>query len=106
MMHLTELERVRLIDAEWQDDTETSGKGLYEAELNIYVDNAVGVLIQVSQVFSERNINVTAISSRCGKNNRATINVSFDVSGKGELDQIINKLMSLNCVYDISRMSG
>lgn len=106
MMHLTELERVRLIDAEWQDDTETSGRGLYEAELNIYVDNAVGVLIQVSQVFSERNINVTAISSRCGKNNRATINVSFDVSGKGELDQIINRLMALNCVYDISRMSG
>ena len=106
MMHLTEVERVRLIDAEWQEDTVSSGKGLYKAELNIYVENAVGVLIKVTQVFSERNINVSAMSSRSGKNNRATISVSFDVSGKAELDRIIDKLMSLSCVYDIARTTG
>ena len=80
--------------------------GLYKAELNVYVHDGVGVLIQIAQVFSERDINVTAMSSRSGKNNTATINISFDIGGKYALNKIIDKLRSLDCVYDIARTTG
>ncbi len=106
MMHLSETERQRLIDAEWQDGPESGGGSLYKAELSIYVYDGVGVLIQIAQVFSEREINVTAMSSRSGKNNTATINVSFDINGKFALNKIIDKLRSLDCVYDIARTTG
>ena len=106
MLHLSETERQRLIDAEWQDDTAAGNGGLYKAELNIYVYDGVGVLIKIAQVFSERNINVTGMSSRSGKNNTATININFDIDGKPALNKIIDKLRSLECVYDIARTTG
>ncbi len=106
VMHLSENERARMIDAEWQESTGAGNNGLYKAELNIYVNDGIGVLIQIAQVFSERDINVTAMSSRSGKNRTATINVIFDVKGKQELDKIIDKLRMLECVYDISRTTG
>ncbi len=104
MLHLSESERHRLIDAEWQDGDKAGG--LYKAELNIYVYDGVGVLIQIAQVFSEKEINVTAMSSRSGRNQTATISVAFDVKSKQELNKIIEKLRQLDCVYDITRTTG
>ena len=106
MLHLSELERERLIDAEWQDGAMAAGGGHYKAELNVYVEDKVGVLIQIAQVFSEKDINVSAMSSRSGKNKTATINVQFDVAGKAELNKVIDRLRSLDCVYDIARTTG
>lgn len=106
VLHMSEAERQRMIDAEWQEDTAAGHGGLYKAELNVYVHDGVGVLIQIAQVFSERDINVTAMSSRSGRNNTATINVSFDIDGKYALNKIIDKLRSLDCVYDIARTTG
>ena len=104
IMNISESDRARLIDAEWQ--RETASKELYKAEINIYVHDGVGVLVEVAQVFTEREINVTGMSSRSGKNNTATINVCFDISGKEALSKIIDKLRSLECVYDIERTRG
>ena len=106
MLNLKELDRERLIDAEWQDSSGEPETPLYQAEINIYVQDKVGVLIKVVQVFTEKNINVTAISSQPGKNKVATIHVLFDVAGKVELNKLIEKIRSLDCVYDIARATG
>lgn len=105
IMNISESDRARLIDAEWQQEDGQS-KELYKAEINIYVHDGVGVLVEVAKVFTEREINVTAMQSRTGKNHAATINVCFDVSGKNELTKIIDKLRSLECVYDVERTRG
>lgn len=104
IINISEEDRERLIDAEWQSDGTT--KEMYKAEINIYVHDGVGVLVEVAKVFTEREINVTAMSSRSGKNHTATINVCFDVSGKQELTKIVDKLRSLECVYDVERTRG
>ncbi len=104
IINISEADRERLIDAEWQADGTT--KELYKAEINIYVHDGVGVLVEVAKVFTEREINVTAMSSRSGKNHTATINVCFDVSGREALTKIIDKLRSLDCVYDVERTRG
>ena len=105
IMNISESDRARLIDAEWQQEDGAS-KELYKAEINIYVHDGVGVLVEVAKVFTERNINVTAMQSRTGKNQAATINVCFDVSGRAELTKIVDKLRSLDCVYDVERTRG
>ena len=45
IMNISESDRARLIDAEWQ--RETASKELYKAEINIYVHDGVGVLVEV-----------------------------------------------------------
>ena len=105
VMNVSEADRVRLIDAEWQQEDGQS-KELYKAEINIFVHDGVGVLVEVAKVFTEREINVTAMQSRSSKNHVATINVCFDVSGRAELRKIVDKLRSLDCVYDVERTRG
>ncbi len=105
VMNISELDRNRLIDAEWQEGS-VSADTVFKAEINVYVCDRVGVLVEVAKVFTEKEINVTAMSSRVGKNGKATINVCFEVKGRHELGKIIDKLRSLDCVYDVERTRG
>lgn len=41
-------DRVRLIDAEWQEPEETGSNGLYTAEIKIYGNNRTGLLVDIS----------------------------------------------------------
>lgn len=105
VMNISELDRNRLIDAEWQEDR-VSDDTVFKAEINVYVCDKVGVIVEVAKVFTEKEINVTAMSSRSGKNNKATINVCFEIKSRKELGKIIDKLRSLDCVYDVERTRG
>ena len=104
IMNISEMDRNRLIDAEWQEDS--AKDAVFKAEVNVYVHDRVGVLVEVAKVFTEREINVIAMNSRSGKNQRATIDVSFEVKSRQELGKIIDKLRSLDCVYDVERTRG
>ena len=104
VMNISEMDRNRLIDAEWQDDG--ASDEVYQAEINIYVQDKVGVLVEVARIFTESEINVTAMTTRSSKNHTATINVAFDIKGRSQLQKVVDKLRSLECVYDIERTRG
>lgn len=106
IINISEEDRARLLDAEWLASAEEAGGKLYKADINIYVEDRVGVLVEVAKVFTENEINVTAMSSRSGKNNTATINVTFDIRSVAQLNKVIDKLRNLECVYDIERTTG
>ncbi len=103
MMNLPEDEKARLIEAEWQADHvgET-----YATELEIYTNNRVGLLVDISKVLSDSNIDIKALSSRVGKNDKATITVSFDIHDKTELQTLVSKIHKINGVIDIVRAQG
>ena len=106
MIHISEEDRARILEAEWMaSPDEVTGKA-YKADINIYVEDRVGVLVEVARVFTENEINVTAMSSRSGKNNTATINAAFDIHSVAQLNKVIDKLRNLECVYDIERTTG
>lgn len=106
MIHISEEDRARILEAEWMaSPDEVTGKA-YKADINIYVEDRVGVLVEVARVFTENEINVTAMSSRSGKNNTATINAAFDIHSVTQLNKVIDKLRNLECVYDIERTTG
>ena len=106
MIHISEEDRARILEAEWMaSPDEVTGKS-YKADINIYVEDRVGVLVEVARVFTENEINVTAMSSRSGKNNTATINAAFDIRSVTQLNKVIDKLRNLECVYDIERTTG
>ena len=106
IINISESDRARLLDAEWLTSPDEEPGKLYKAEINIYVEDRVGVLVEVAKVLTENEINVTAMSSRTGKNNTATINVGFDVHSVTQLNKVIDKLRNLECVYDIERTTG
>ena len=106
IINISEADRARLLDAEWLSSPDETTGTVYKSEINVYVEDRVGVLVDVARVFTENEINVTGMVSRSGKNNTATINVIFDIHGVSQLNKLIDKLRNLDCVYDIERTTG
>ena len=106
MINLSEVERERLIDAEWQHDGEEAGNGLYRAEVKIFGNNRTGLLVDITRVFTEREIDIKAIHSKTSKQGIATIDVSFSTKGRAELGSLIDKLRQIESIIDIERTTG
>jgi GTP pyrophosphokinase len=62
--------------------------------------------VDISKVFTERGINITAINSKTSKQGIATIEVSFHTKGRSELISLIEKIRQIDSVIDIERTSG
>ena len=103
MMNLPEDEKARLIEAEWQSD---NAQETYATELEIFTTNRVGLLVDVSKVLTDANIDIKSLTSRVGKNEKATITVSFDIHNKEELSSLVSKLRKISGVIDIERAQG
>ena len=99
-------ERVRLIDAEWQQPEVPDASAKYTAEIKVYGNNRTGLLVDVVRVLTERKIDVASVNTRTSKQGTATISLSFDVQGKQELNQIIEKIRQVESVLDIERTTG
>ena len=106
VLNLQELERRRLIDAEWQDMGAAASGEKYATEIKIYANNRTGLLVDISRIFTERGIDMTSINVRTSKQGTATISITFDIGGKDELQRIADKLHQVESVLDIERAMG
>ena len=106
MLHLAESERERLIDAEWQGGAQTRAGEKYTTEIKIYGNNRTGLLVDISKILTEKNIDVTSMNVRVSKQGTATITMSFDISSVEELNKIIDKLRQVESVLDIERSAS
>lgn len=97
-------ERARLIEAEWESTGSKEEK--YSAEINIFAGNRTGLIVDISRIFTEANIDVMFMNSRVNKKGLATINLGFDIHGKEELNRIVDKLRKIEGVTDIVRATG
>ena len=106
IVNLPESERARLIDAEWQQGEDSHDTGLYMAEIKIFANNRTGLLVDITRIFTERKIDVSAVSSRTNKQGLATISMEFQVPGKATLNYLIDKIRQVESVIDIERSTG
>ncbi len=105
VMNMSEMDRNRLLEAEWQEP-ETKQDEHYMAEINVYANNRTGLLVDISKIFTERKIDIRNINCRTNKQEKATISVSFNVSCKEELNSLIEKIRQLESVIDVERTTG
>lgn len=105
IMVLPESEKDRLIDAEWQQDS-LSPSEKFMAEIKIYCNNRIGMFVDVSKIFTERQIDIASMNSKTSKQGTATINMSFEIGGVEELNQLIGRLKAVPGVIDVERSVG
>ena len=105
MINLSEMEKARLIEAEWSGNS--SGEdSTYLAEINIYGNNRTGLLVDLTRTFTERGIDINSIHSKTSKQGIATISISFETKGKEQVNGLIKKLRQVESVIDIERTTG
>ena len=106
VLNLPEMERSRLIDAEWQAPENDQSTATYATEIVIFANNRIGMFVDISKIFTERQIDVKAMNARTNKQGKATITLSFDIHGTDELNGLMAKLRQIDGILDIERTSG
>ena len=105
IMNLTEEDRHRLIDAEW----DVEGKGManvsYLASMRIIGTEKVGLMLEVARVFTEEDVSVKSLTIKTTKAT-AIFDVSIEVKGKEQLEKIIKRLMKLKDILEIERITN
>ena len=104
IINLPESERARLIEAEWHVDEE-EGQA-YSATIKVYARNRTGLLVDISRVFTERKIDMSAVNVRTSRQGTATVEVSFEIHSREELAAIMDRVRQVNGVEDIERSRG
>ena len=104
IINLSEIERARLLDAEWQDSEGEAGR--YMAEIKIYGNNRTGLIVDITKILTERQIDISSIHSNTSKQGVATITLAFGTKGKEELISLIDKIRQVESVIDIERTRG
>ena len=105
VLNMSETDRTRLIEAEWQQP-DTKEKAQYPAEIQVYANNRTGLLVDLSKIFTERKIDLRSINSRTSKQEKATISMSFEIGSKEELRSLIEKIRQVESVIDVERTTG
>ena len=106
VINLPKEERVRIIDAEWQQPGGEENKERYSTEIQIFANNRIGMFVDISKVFTERQIDITSMNVRTSKQGKATIVMTFDIHGIDELNRLTDKLRQIEGVLDIERTAG
>lgn len=106
LLHLSEAERARLIEAEWEAEHETEMKGEYAIELKMFVTDRPGLLMDISKIVTELKKDIRSMNVRTNKQGVATIDIGFMVKGREEMSVLIKKLRTIDGVIDIERTAG
>ncbi|MHB1314768.1 MAG: RelA/SpoT family protein [Christensenellales bacterium] len=88
-----------LIEVEWAEKVQHA----YSAHVQITASESPGLVMHVSQVLLNLNINMTAINARVDKNKDAVINIAIDIMDTQQLDKIIKQLKKLPMVKEVFR---
>ena len=105
IINIPELDKPRLIDAEWQENGEDK-QTKYPAEIIVYANNRNGLLADITRILTEKNIDILTMNTRTSKQGIATMSISFEITGRNELSSIIEKLKLIENVIDIERTTG
>jgi len=110
MQHLSEEDKQRLIEAEWETPAAEviEPERVYNAEVRIFANNShkTDALLEVIRILNENNMNINSTTARPGKNDVSTIQVSFEVHSTGQLNAVMNRIRQIEYVVDVERTSG
>lgn len=104
IVNLSELDRERLLDAEWQ--TQESDERCYMAEIKMYGNNRTGLLVDITKILTEHQIDIDSVHSSTSKQGIATITLAFRTKGRDELNSLVEKLRQVESIIDIERTRG
>lgn len=105
VINMTDFDRGRLIEADWEPE-DIKGGETFLTEINIYGNNRVGLLVDITKIFTEQKIDIHSINSRTSKQGIATVSLSFGVDSTESLRHLVDKIRQVESVIDVERTSG
>ena len=67
----------------------------YQADLKIFCHDRPGLLVDITKIFTEKEINISGIQSKTSKQGIATIEVFFNIRGRDQIKVLVEKLRQI-----------
>ena len=103
IISISEIDRQRMIEAEWQPDQDQTVNEKYLAEIKIFAENRDGLLADITRMMAEKKISITAVNIRINRQGIAIMEMAFEIRNREELTVIIEKIRGIKSVVDIER---
>ena len=101
ILSISDSEKKRIVDAEWEQLPE----GSFHIEIRIVAYDRKGIMAEVVTILEEKSINISGINT-VTKKNIATVNIGFEVPSVNTLNTIMNKFRGIKGVIEVSRKVG
>ncbi|MCL2617168.1 MAG: hypothetical protein FWD96_05940, partial [Defluviitaleaceae bacterium] len=102
IVHLEDVERQRLIEANWQIPEKQTDGVKYRADLRLYCENRSGLMNDISLVPVKLDVSIVYFSGRIVKN-EAVIDLGIEISSKNQLDKVTKELQKIRGIAEIER---
>ena len=104
IIHLDDLDRHRLIDAEWQIPEKSGEAAVFRADICIHCDDKMALLVDISKIFNDEKIDVKSLHARTTRS-EAVFNVTINISSKEQLEKVRARLLATAGVHDVERVT-
>ena len=101
IINLSEDDRKRLIDANWNFNNKSKE---FSAGLRIIGEDRLGLLVDITRIFTDEKMSLTNINARTVKN-EVIVDVTLIISNRTELEYIAKRIRGIKGVYDIQRVT-
>lgn len=97
-----EEDRDRYVSAWWEAGSEWD-KPSYEAFIQIYCRDTIGLLANVSVALADMRVSITSISSQKCQNESTILNLSITCKNTDHVNSIVSRIKSIDGVVDVVR---
>ncbi len=94
------IEEERIIEANWSQNMSSQ----FTATLEVICVNKSKLLVDVTTFFANRKQTLNAVNLKTREDLKAVITISVEITNIQELDEMINKLQSIEGVFDVHRI--
>jgi GTP pyrophosphokinase len=103
VIHMDELDRRRLIEAQWQMEIKRDAS--FHTDMRINCDNRDGLLVDISRILFEEKVNVKMLNTRTSQG-ETVMHLGLEVSSGQQLQFLTKKLQNVQGVHEIIRVSS
>ena len=94
----------RWVEAHWETDNASSSTAdMYEAQINIYVYDRLGMIADISVALSDMKVFLLQINSNKSSGDRSVINLKISCKNVDHYRSIVSKIKSIDGVIDVVR---
>lgn len=104
IIHMCEEEKERLIEAQWFNEEEISRT--YITEIQITGSDRMGIILDISKILTDMKVPVKSLNARTTKNHEAIFNIRIEINHTYQLDELTRKVMQIQDVVEIQRVSS
>ena len=93
----------RWVDAEWETNAANQSVGGYEALLQIFAYDSIGILASISLTLADMKVSILSINSQKKSDDMYIINLKISCKNIDHYKSIVSRLKSLKNVEDVTR---